>query len=74
METSPSRPPASFDLLRSTDLDQTRALVAGVFCDHRLDLVRREPLDYVHLHGQIGRIGFSVMSYGAEVGIGRAHV
>jgi hypothetical protein len=69
VETSLSRPPASFDLLRSTHLDETRALVAGVFCDHQLDLVQREPLDYVHLHGQIGRIGFSVMSYGAEVQI-----
>jgi len=69
VETSLSRPPASFDLLRSTHLDETRALVAGVFCDHQLDLIRREPLDYVHLHGQIGRIGFSVMSYGAEVQI-----
>ncbi|MCQ6963975.1 hypothetical protein GPA27_28805 [Aromatoleum toluolicum] len=68
METPLSHAPTGFDLLQSGHLEETRQLVAGVFCDHRLDLVRPgRSLAYRHQHAHIGRVGFSLMSYGAEV-------
>lgn len=55
-------------LLQSKDLDETRELVSGIFCDHRLTMVDRQgQLDYRHRHLRTPAMSFSVMSYGAEV-------
>jgi hypothetical protein len=54
-------------LLRSHDLDETRHLVASVFCEHRLALEASERLDYRHAHLRTGQVSFSQMSYGAQV-------
>ena len=60
----------NFELLRSTDLDETRQLVAGKFCEHRLALARADgALDYAHQHARIGELSFSLMRYGAAVRI-----
>ncbi|ATE62051.1 AraC family transcriptional regulator [Thauera sinica] len=62
--------PESFELLRSTDLDETRQLVAGKFCEHRLALARADSvLDYAHRHTRVGQLSFGLMRYGAEVRI-----
>lgn len=54
--------------LCSQDPDETRQLVASVFCEHRLE-VRQAPdgLDYRHHHLRTGHLSFSRMGYGAEV-------
>lgn len=56
--------------LHSQDPDETRQLVASVFCAHRLE-VRHAPdgLDYRHHHLRTGQLSFSRMGYGAEVRI-----
>ena len=55
-------------LLQSKDLDETRELVSGIFCDHRLVLLdRQHQLNYQHRHVRTPAMSFSVMSYGAEV-------
>lgn len=57
-----------FKLLRSTDLDETRGLVASIFCDHQLNLSDGAArLDYVHRHARGLAIGFSELRYGAAV-------
>lgn len=56
------------DLLQSKDLDETRELVSGIFCDHRLTMVERQgQLNYQHRHVRTPAMSLSVMSYGAEV-------
>lgn len=60
----------NFKHLQSRDLDETRSLVAGIFCEHRLDLMHRNTLlDYSHRHARSADLSFSVMRYGAEVRI-----
>jgi len=50
------------------DLDEVRQVVAGLYCDHRLDQSRRnERLDYGHRHERLEQVSFSRMRYGAEV-------
>lgn len=52
----------------SHDLDETRRIVAGLYCDHRLQQRRRgERLDYLQVHHRVGAVSFSQMRYGAEV-------
>ena len=54
------------EILQSKDVDETRALVAGVFCDHRLSLTdRKSELDYRHRYFRTPAMSFSVISYGA---------
>jgi len=56
------------EILQSKDVDETRALVAGVFCDHRLSLTdRKSELDYRHRYFRTPAMSFSVIRYGAEV-------
>ncbi|MCY1296406.1 AraC-binding-like domain protein [compost metagenome] len=69
-------PPAETDiarrseLLQSQDLDETRLLVASVFCEHRLEVRRADAcLDYRHHHLRTGQLSFSQLGYGAEVRI-----
>lgn len=53
---------------RSSDLDETRRIVAGIYCEHRLDQTRaRDRLDYRHVHARMGDFSFSQMGYGADV-------
>lgn len=53
---------------RSHDLDETRRIVADLYCDHRLEQRRRgERLDYHQVHHRVGAVSFSQMRYGAEV-------
>ena len=55
-------------LYRSSDLDETRRIVAGIYCEHRLDQTRsRDRLDYRHVHARMGDFSFSQMGYGADV-------
>ncbi|GBL59054.1 araC family transcriptional regulator [Pseudomonas citronellolis] len=57
-------------LLHSQDLDETRRLVASVFCEHRLELRQAATrLDYRHQHLRTEQLSFSSMRYGAEVHI-----
>lgn len=59
---------AAVTLLQSKDLDETRELVSGLFCDHRLAMADRQgQLNYRHRHVRTPAMSFSVMSYGAEV-------
>lgn len=61
---------APFESLQSQDLDEARALVAGVFNNHRLDHADRRPsLDYRHQHTRVGHLGLGVLEYGARVRI-----
>lgn len=58
----------NFTLLRSANVDETRALVADVFCDHRLvPLGAATRIDYRHWHAALPSIGLSLMKYGAHV-------
>lgn len=55
-------------IYRSNDLDETRSIVAGIYCDHRLDqLGGRERLAYEQTHCRMGDFSFSQMRYGADV-------
>jgi len=64
---SAGAPADPFRRLQSTDLDEARSLVAGIFCDHQLHLAGRSGLDYVHEHLRGSAVGFSRMRYGAAV-------
>jgi len=56
--------------LRSSDLDETREVVAKIFCAHRLSLVRRgSRLDARHHAARAGGISLHYMDYGAAVRI-----
>ncbi|HJW23801.1 MAG TPA: AraC family transcriptional regulator [Rhodocyclaceae bacterium] len=65
------RPPGSaVEELSSADVDETRRLVARVFCDHRLkQLGAGERLDYRQVHIAGTAVGISVIGYGARVSI-----
>lgn len=67
---STRQPLAQFGLFRSTDLDETRQIVASKFCDHRLDrLGVGERLSAVHNHVQGQAISLNYLKYGATVRI-----
>lgn len=56
------------DSFFSRDLDETRAIVARLFCDHSLRPVGGAPaLDYWQQHRRLGAFSFSRMRYGCEV-------
>lgn len=56
-------------VLRSNDVDETRSLVASIFCEHELSIKRNKPIDYAHEHLEIGAVGLSHMGYGADVAV-----
>ena len=59
-----------YKTLGSTDLDETRQLVSGIFCDHRLSLRRAgAQLDYCHIFQGLNQISLSLMQYGAETNV-----
>ena len=55
--------------LRSNDLDETRSMVASIFCEHELSVKRKKPINYTHDHLEIGVVGLSYMGYGADVAV-----
>lgn len=57
--------------LSTADVDQARVEVAATFCEHRLEITRREGrLDLVHNAAAIGRdVVLNYLRYGAEVRI-----
>ena len=56
--------------LHSNDLDETREVVAKIFCPHRLSLLRRgSRLDARHHAARAGGISLHYMDYGAAVRI-----
>lgn len=58
----------NFTLLQSANLDETRAMVANIFCDHRLvQLDRTKHIGYRHWHASLPSIGLSLMKYGSNV-------
>lgn len=56
-------------ILRSNDLDETRSLVASIFCEHGLSIKRNKPINYTHDHLEIGAISLSYMGYGTDVAV-----
>ncbi len=57
-------------LFQSSDLDETRAIIAGKFCDHRLDQVSRHSnLKAVHNRAEGQSTSLNFISYGADVEI-----
>ena len=62
--------PGHFELLQSTDLDETRGLVSRVFCEHQLTLgAQQTGVNYLHQHTRSEAISFSQIRYGAAVRI-----
>ena len=58
----------NFTLLHSASLEETRELVTGIFCEHRLTSLDRAPqVDYRHWVAALPSIGVSLMKYGANV-------
>lgn len=67
---SAALPLATHELFHSTDLDETRAHVARVFCDHRLTLGRGErTLDARQHVARVGGLTLSYLDYGGAVEI-----
>lgn len=57
-------------VLSSTDIDETRQLVADVFCDHGLKQIGAdERLNYHHVLIGGSAVEFSIMNYGARVSV-----
>lgn len=55
-------------LFQSSDLDETRQIVSGLYCDHRLDQTQGGgSLAYRQAYCRLGDLGFSRMEYGADV-------
>ena len=68
--TPPSGVLNHFERLRSTDLDEVRAQVGAVFCEHELRVVgRAQRLDTRLRYRRAGQLGFGCMQYGAAVDI-----
>lgn len=66
-------PPAllsGHQLFASSDLDEARAIVAGKFCDHQLDIQADKARFHASHHRVEGRkVSLNVISYGADVRI-----
>lgn len=59
-----------FELLQSADLDEVRAQVGRIFCEHELSVVgRAQRLDTRLCYRRAGQLGFGRMQYGAAVDI-----
>ncbi len=54
---------------RSRDLEETRDMVARVYCDHRLSLLRGTSLDAFQYEASVGSLSMSYMQYGERVSI-----
>lgn len=59
----------SFPVLRSHDLDQARAAVAGHYCDHKLELLRGSSLRVVHNRACGANLSVNLLCYGGDVRI-----
>ena len=68
--TAQGLPTHPIRILRSADVDETRQMVADVFCDHKLRQIDAgEQLDYHHVLIDGAALGISIMRYGARVAI-----
>lgn len=56
-------------VLRTRDLDEARATVAGRYCQHRLNLVSGRSLSAFHNHARGVHISLNVLGYGGHVAI-----
>lgn len=54
---------------RSRDLEETREMVARVYCDHRLRLLEGNCLDAFQYQAKLGSLSMSYMQYGERVSI-----
>lgn len=59
-------------LIRSTSLDETRAIVSNAFCDHRLDLARGQDIDAQIQIRNLSELTIVRIAYGAAVVIAPA--
>ncbi len=57
----------SHAVLRTRDLDEARAAVAGRYCDHKLHLQSGMELDVAHNHARGMHLSLNLLSYGADV-------
>ncbi len=66
-----SRPPplATYEVFRTSDLEEARDQVGKIFCPHRLELVRGHRLDAVQNAASVGDVRLSFLSYGGAVEI-----
>lgn len=66
---SPTPLLAGFEMLRTRDLSEARAVVGQAFCDHRLTLRQGHGLNVRHDHIAGAEVSLNALSYGAEVEI-----
>lgn len=65
-----SRPLSAHRLFRTTELDEARAIVAGKFCDHRLNIAAKpEAFDACHHRAEGRAASLNYIRYGADVRI-----
>jgi AraC-like DNA-binding protein len=56
-------------LFKTRELDEARARVAEVYCDHELRMARAGKVDAGHNHVSLGAVALNYMQYGADVEI-----
>ena len=54
---------------RSRDLEETREMVARVYCDHRLSILQGRSLNAFQYEARLGSLSMSYMQYGERVSI-----
>jgi len=59
---------SQYELFKSTDIDEARAKVGEVYCDHKLE-AKQGYLDAFHYHIPFDGISFNYMGYGSECAI-----
>ena len=62
-------PLANHLYFRSRDVEETRDMVAHVYCDHRLHILQGKSLDAFQYEARLGSLSMSYMQYGARVSI-----
>lgn len=56
-------------LFHTQDVDEARARVAEVYCDHKLHVAKAKRVDACHNHVALGSVSLNYMQYGADVHI-----
>ena len=62
-------PLGNYLYFRSRDVEETREMVARVYCDHRLHILEGRGLDAFQYEARLGSLSLSYMRYGARVSI-----
>lgn len=62
-------PLSKHQLFATRDLDEARARVAEVYCDHKLSMLHGGSVDAMHNHVALGAVSLNYMQYGADVSI-----